>query len=57
VEYAPADGSLSKKDFDGAFRPFLKGLASRLNGEVATRSGLSTEAVQFWKRVIARCAA
>jgi hypothetical protein len=56
VEYTPEDGSLSKRDFDGAFRPFLSGLATRLNEQVGTRSGLSSEALEFWKRVVARCA-
>jgi hypothetical protein len=58
VEYVAQEGYIAKADFDAQFRPFLKELSARLDGEVA-RSGKDVphEFGAFWKRVVERCQA
>jgi len=58
TDYQPAEGSLRKTDFDKSFRPFLKQLANKLNGQVDShRDRLPSDLVQFWDRVVERCEA
>ncbi len=56
VEYEPDEGSLSKGEFDGLFRTFLKQLAGTLDGEIrGLQARLSGQAAGFWDRVVERC--
>ena len=57
VDYQPGDGYMSKKDFEGVYRPFLKGLAERLDKATAERRRrLPKDLSDFWNRVVTRCA-
>jgi len=56
TEYEPAQGSLTKKEFDDIFFPFLSELAGRMNERIAPhREKASKDMVDFWDRVIDRC--
>ena len=56
VDYQPGDGYMSKKDFEGVYRPFLKGLAERLDKATAERRRrLPKDLSDFWNRVVTRC--
>ena len=56
VDYVPSDGSLSKQEFDTAFRLFLRELADRLQEQVAAQqSNISPEPLGFWLRVLDKC--
>ena len=56
VDYAPSDGCLSKEEFEGVFRPFLRELADHLEEQVvAQRSNVSPSLMGFWRRTLDRC--
>jgi hypothetical protein len=56
VEYHPADGALSKSDFDKLFRPFVAELAGKLAQSLGAQPvKWSPDVVDFWTRVVARC--
>ena len=56
VDYVPSDGSLSKQEFDAAFRSFLRELADKLQAQVAAQqSNISPEPMGFWLRVLDLC--
>lgn len=56
VDYQPADGSLSKAEFNSVFRPFLTALAGKLGQDIAARGAhLSGDVMIFWNRVEERC--
>lgn len=56
VKYQPADGSISKSDFDSVFQAFLGELADRLDQSVRTKEySVSKGVMQFWDRVVQRC--
>lgn len=56
VTYAPADGGLSKAEFEGIFRPFLRDLSNKVNTQIQDRRTLlSKEPMEFWTRVVERC--
>ena len=58
TRYEPVDGALSKMDFDGLFRPFLRDLSSGLHAGLTERqSDTSADAFKFWTRVVEQCQA
>ena len=56
VDYQPSDGSLTKPEFEEVFRPFLRELAEKLQGQVAARNAnVSADLKGFWQRVLEQC--
>ena len=56
VDYQPAGGSLSRKAFDDVFQLFLGELAEKLERLIEPHvDRISTEVMNFWKRVVKRC--
>ena len=56
VDYQPSDGSLTQPEFEEVFRPFLRELAEKLQGQVAAQqANVSAELTGFWQRVLDQC--
>jgi hypothetical protein len=56
VNYGSNNGCLSKEDFEKIYRPFLSGLAEKLDRQIdGLDSTMSNDLLQFWKRVVQRC--
>ena len=56
VEYQPGEGALSKTQFDGVYRPFLRNLVTELDEQVrGCRARIGKEMLAFWNRVVERC--
>ncbi len=56
VDYKSSDGSLSKADFDQAFRTFIGNLGNKLQWQVEVHRGsISEDVMQFWERVLEQC--
>ena len=56
VDYKPKEGSLSKKEFDLVFQPFLRELAEEMSEAVAAHhEHVSEEVLDFWQRVLGLC--
>ena len=57
VDYQPKEGSLPKAEFERIFRPFLKGLAEKMDKATETHRSLASKDLRdFWDRVVQRCA-
>jgi hypothetical protein len=57
VDYQASEGALSKAEFEAVFRGFLKELAMKLNdGTRAHRDRVPADLLEFWDRVVERCA-
>jgi hypothetical protein len=55
VDYQHVEGSVSKPEFDGIFRPFLRGLAEKLQQTVEIhRARVTEDLMAFWNRVVER---
>jgi hypothetical protein len=58
VDYKPADGSLTKKEFGRHYKPFLRELAGRIHEGVGVhRERIGRDVMQFWERVVDQCRA
>lgn len=56
VDYQPSDGSLTKPEFEEVFRPFLRELAQKLQGQLPARHpNVSADLMGFWHRVLEQC--
>ncbi len=56
VDYQPSDDSLTKPEFEEVFRPFLRELAEKLQGQLAARNAnVSADLMGFWQRVLEQC--
>jgi hypothetical protein len=56
VNYQPSDGSLSRKQYDAIFRPFLRELVGDIDQQLRTfRGSISGDLTTFWERVVSQC--
>jgi len=56
ARYEPADGSLSKPQFEKTYRPFVSELANHLDQTIRPRiAAVSADVSAFWDRVVERC--
>lgn len=56
AQYASEEGSVTKPQFEKAYRPFLRDLATHLDAAVRPHlPGLPAEIAAFWDRVVRRC--
>lgn len=56
VDYQSSNGSLSKRDFDGVYKEFVRDLAAKLTDTVGPqRDRVSPDLMRFWERVVERC--
>ena len=56
IDYEPSEGALTKAEFAKVFRPFLKELAEKLDGQIEPhRAQVSEDVSKFWNRVLERC--
>lgn len=56
AQYEPAEGALPNSQFKQTYRPFLRDLATRLDGMVRRRIDAMPESIaEFWHRVVERC--
>jgi hypothetical protein len=57
VDYQASEGALSKAEFEQLFRGFLRQLAVKLaEGTKAYRERVPADLLEFWDRVVQRCA-
>ena len=56
VRYESAEGALSPDDFKLEYDSFLKGLAKRINSQIALQGEhVSDDLIRFWERVLKTC--